>query len=173
VAVVSDRCLRGSPKIKKRLQLFFRPSCADVIMSHFYWNPVLPDGTLSDQKIPIWVNFWRSCNERRWYFYGHFVYFTSKWYILWPFGRFDGLFPVLVCFTEKNLATLSKPRATIISRRIFDTQRNLFWVDRSVSGWPDWESFAIRAIVCLGQLYLKIVNFEIFLWLLFTDKVVY
>jgi hypothetical protein len=23
-------------------------------------------------------------------FYGHFVYFTAKWYIIWPFGAFCG-----------------------------------------------------------------------------------
>jgi hypothetical protein len=23
-------------------------------------------------------------------FYGHFVYFTAKWYILWPFGTICG-----------------------------------------------------------------------------------
>jgi hypothetical protein len=36
--------------------------------------------------------------------------FMSKRYILWPFGTFcshlEYFFPVLVCCTEKNLATL-------------------------------------------------------------------
>jgi hypothetical protein len=40
----------------------------------------------------------------------HFVNFMAKWYILWPFGAFCGhlvhLSPVLVCCTEKHLATL-------------------------------------------------------------------
>jgi hypothetical protein len=36
-------------------------------------------------------------------FCGHLVYFVAIWYILWLFGIF---FPVLVCFTNKNLATL-------------------------------------------------------------------
>jgi hypothetical protein len=31
------------------------------------------------------------------------VYFMAIWYILWLFGIF---FPVLVCWTNKNLATL-------------------------------------------------------------------
>jgi hypothetical protein len=43
-------------------------------------------------------------------FYGHFVYFTAKWDILWSFGSFSGQLvyfsPFLVCFTRKNLATL-------------------------------------------------------------------
>jgi hypothetical protein len=42
-------------------------------------------------------------------FYGHFVYFTAKWYILWPFGTIcgrSGYVSTLVCCTEKNLATL-------------------------------------------------------------------
>jgi hypothetical protein len=38
-------------------------------------------------------------------FYGHWKYVTAIWYILWPFGLF---FPVLVCCTKKNLATLAK-----------------------------------------------------------------
>jgi hypothetical protein len=43
-------------------------------------------------------------------FYGHLVYFTAIlvyfvaiWYSLWFFGLF---FPVLVCCTRQNLATL-------------------------------------------------------------------
>jgi hypothetical protein len=40
----------------------------------------------------------------------HLVYFMAIWYFLWPLGKFYGfwvdLFPVLVCFTMKNLATL-------------------------------------------------------------------
>jgi hypothetical protein len=36
-------------------------------------------------------------------FYGPLVYFTTIWYILWFFGTF---FPVLVCCTNENLATL-------------------------------------------------------------------
>jgi hypothetical protein len=43
-------------------------------------------------------------------FYVHVVYFTAKWYKLWPFGTFCALFgiffPVLIGCTEKNLATL-------------------------------------------------------------------
>jgi hypothetical protein len=39
---------------------------------------------------------------------GNFIYFSANWYnfmyILWSFGAF---FPVLVCCTEKNLATLT------------------------------------------------------------------
>jgi hypothetical protein len=42
---------------------------------------------------------------------GHLVYFMAIWSILWPFGLFCGyllrvLFPILVCCTKKNLATL-------------------------------------------------------------------
>jgi hypothetical protein len=36
-------------------------------------------------------------------FYGHLVYFAAIWYILWSSGIF---FPVLVCCSKKNLATL-------------------------------------------------------------------
>jgi hypothetical protein len=36
-------------------------------------------------------------------FYVHLVNGPAIWLILWPFGAF---FPVLVCCTKKNLATL-------------------------------------------------------------------
>jgi hypothetical protein len=36
-------------------------------------------------------------------FCGHLVYFVAIWYILWLLGI---LFPVLMCCTKKNLATL-------------------------------------------------------------------
>jgi hypothetical protein len=40
-----------------------------------------------------------------WYiFYGDLVHFMAIWYILWRFGI---LFPILVGFTKKNLATLT------------------------------------------------------------------
>jgi hypothetical protein len=62
------------------------------------------------QKIPIWVHYEGSCNVRCWYIFmtfcillGHFVYFMTFWYIVWSLGIF---FPVLVCCTKKNLATL-------------------------------------------------------------------
>jgi hypothetical protein len=49
---------------------------------------------------------------------GHLVYFTARWYILRPFGIFNEyilgtFFPVLVCCTTKNLATLVQ-QTTII-----------------------------------------------------------
>jgi hypothetical protein len=37
----------------------------------------------SIQKLPIWVNF-----EDVGTLYGHLVYFTAIWYIIWPFGIF-------------------------------------------------------------------------------------
>jgi hypothetical protein len=64
-------------------------------------------------KIP---NLGLPCNERSLrpfcLFYCHFVYFLAIRYILWSF-RF--IFPVLVCCTKKNLATLgSFPLCTFI-----------------------------------------------------------
>jgi hypothetical protein len=63
-------------------------------------------------KIPIWENFVVSCNGSCWYilwpfgqFKVHLVHFVAIWYILWPFGIFSS---VLVCCTQKNLATLHK-----------------------------------------------------------------
>jgi hypothetical protein len=60
-------------------------------------------------KIPILVNIGGSCNGRYRYIlwsFGRFchnlVYFVAIWFILWSFGIF---FPVLVCWTKKNLVT--------------------------------------------------------------------
>jgi hypothetical protein len=49
-------------------------------------------------------------------FYGHLSYFMGIWPILWPVGIFYAplfyfiviwyIFPILVCCTKKNLATL-------------------------------------------------------------------
>jgi hypothetical protein len=43
-------------------------------------------------------------------FYGHLLYLETIRFILWPFGIFYAnlgmYFPVLVCCTKKNLATL-------------------------------------------------------------------
>jgi hypothetical protein len=43
-----------------------------------------------EPKIPIWVNFGRSCNVNSWYilwplgiFYSYLVYFMVDWYIFW------------------------------------------------------------------------------------------
>jgi hypothetical protein len=35
------------------------------------------------------------------YFWGRFVYFMAKWYILWPSGKFGTFLPILVRCTEK------------------------------------------------------------------------
>jgi hypothetical protein len=55
----------------------------------------LPDGTFSNQKIPIWVNFGGSGNGRCLYikrpfvlFYVCLVNFVALWNILWLFGVF-------------------------------------------------------------------------------------
>jgi hypothetical protein len=60
-------------------------------------------------KWKMWVFFMAMLSNLRpnGIFYGHVVYFMSKWYILWPFGGHFGIFfPVLVCCPDKNLATL-------------------------------------------------------------------
>jgi hypothetical protein len=57
----------------------------------------------SNLKIPIWVNFREYCNGRCWFILCPFSLFTDNWYLLWSFGIF---FPVLICCTKENLATL-------------------------------------------------------------------
>jgi hypothetical protein len=97
------------------------------------WYVFIPNNT-------IWVIFVGSCNGRCWYilwpfglFYGHLVYFVVTWYILWSFGIY---FSVLVCCTEKNLATLGNtaPAAFLINPKIghFVERGKVFFVLFSV-----------------------------------------
>jgi hypothetical protein len=58
-------------------------------------------------------------------FYGHFVYFTAIWYILWSFWY---VFAILVSCTEKNLATLSET-----ARRRCAARRRV-WL-KTLSNW--------------------------------------
>jgi hypothetical protein len=72
-------------------------------------------------KIQICVNFGGSCNGRCWY-----RYCISIWYILRPFGIFYGhlayfwlfsiIFPVLVCCSKNNLATLMSTKNSTVVR---------------------------------------------------------
>jgi hypothetical protein len=71
-------------------------------------------------KIPILVNLGGSCNGSCWciilpvgLFYDYFVYFAFIWSILRLYGLF---FPVLVCCTKKNMATLYETLTPIKAR---------------------------------------------------------
>jgi hypothetical protein len=62
-------------------------------------------------------------------FCGHLVLFTAIWDILWLFGIF---FRVLVTFTEKNLATLSRSLCSRF-RRLNKNKRSTFLKDLNQS----------------------------------------
>jgi hypothetical protein len=49
-------------------------------------------------KIPILLIFEGLALEYGGIFYGHFIYFTAKWYILLPFGAFCGHLVILLSF---------------------------------------------------------------------------
>jgi hypothetical protein len=77
---------------------------------------------------------------------GHLVYFTVIRYILWPFGiLYDSLiFPVLVCCTKKNLATLvwhrnkSFPVRLVLTSTIVYTSTSFESVSLGIgAGWPE------------------------------------
>jgi hypothetical protein len=80
-------------------------------------------------KIQIWVNSEHLAMEDvgihiLWpfgIFYSNLVYFMAIWYIFWLFGIF---FPVLVCCSKKNLATLSLTR---IKDRLPKKRDLFFW----------------------------------------------
>jgi hypothetical protein len=74
-------------------------------------------------KIPVWVNFGRSCNGRCYYilwpldiFYGQLVNFMTIWYVhcvvLWY------IYSVLVCCTKKNLAALVEQDSSTLKCRL-------------------------------------------------------
>jgi hypothetical protein len=50
-------------------------------------------------------------------FYGHLVYFVVIWYV-------HIYFPILVCYTDKNLATLSRSPAQLQYNQSTTTHRN-------------------------------------------------
>jgi hypothetical protein len=62
----------------------------------------------------MWVNFEGSWNGRCGYILGHLVYFTANWYILLPFGIFNGYWVYFSLLwnvvPRKNLATLPTTR---------------------------------------------------------------
>jgi hypothetical protein len=75
----------------------------------------LPDGIFSNQKYQFGYILRGLSMHDVGIFYGRLVYLPAIWYILLPFGIFcDNLvncmviwiiLPVLICCTEKNLAT--------------------------------------------------------------------
>jgi hypothetical protein len=67
----------------------------------------LPDDIFSEQKSQFWLIFvgklgYILCSFG--VFYLHLVYFVNIWYIWKKFGIY---FPTKVCYTKKNLATMS------------------------------------------------------------------
>jgi hypothetical protein len=88
-------------------------------------RPVLPDGIFSNQKSKFGYILQDPAFGDVGIRYGNFIHFTAKLYILWPFGTFYGhlvyfvviwyilwsfgiFYSVLVCCTERNLATLGE-----------------------------------------------------------------
>jgi hypothetical protein len=69
----------------------------DLQKNHISYKQVfkagLPDGIFSNQKNDL-GKFWRVLHCKMlvgtylYYLFGHFVYSTAIWYILWPFGIF-------------------------------------------------------------------------------------
>jgi hypothetical protein len=70
------------------------------------------------------------------------AYLTTIWYILWPFGIFSGnlviFFPVLVCCTEKYLATLAASFPMRGKKRIHPLEKI-----RLPPGLPDFSWYKI------------------------------
>jgi hypothetical protein len=69
----------------------------------------LPDGIFSNQKFRFGSILEGLAMEDVDMLFGHLVYFTAIWYIVWPFDiwyEYLVFFPILVCWTMNNLATL-------------------------------------------------------------------
>jgi hypothetical protein len=72
--------------------------------------------------------------ERVGIFYGHLVYFTTIWCVLWSFGTFYGLFgaffPVSVCCTKKKSGNPARGSLMYVASKtvvvILLTQKALF-----------------------------------------------
>jgi hypothetical protein len=108
----------------------------------------LPDGMhISNQKSQFGSILEALAVEDVGTFYGHLVHFTFIRYSLWPFGVYILciFFPVLVCCTKKNLATLicavsrpDRPSRTGLRQLAFSGGRQylkrLFSPKRSLQG---------------------------------------
>jgi uncharacterized membrane protein YiaA len=98
-------------------KLFFSPSLG------------LPDGLFLNQN-PNLGKFWRALELYILWpfglFYVQLVYFMDIWFILWYVGIF---FTILVCCTEKNLATLSLARDKTISKIPFGKLYNIYLLE--------------------------------------------
>jgi hypothetical protein len=86
--------------------------------------PGLPDGNFFKPKIPFWVNLGASCNGRCWYIFCPFGVPILRQFdlFLWSFGTIyvhSVYFPVLVCCSKKNLATLAFSRNGRSAAKIF------------------------------------------------------
>jgi hypothetical protein len=80
---------------------------------------VLPDGFFSNQKSQFVKTLEGLAMEDVGISYVHLVNFPAIWHILWQFDicvypRFGTFFPVLVCCTKKNLATLPNHSPTFV-----------------------------------------------------------
>jgi hypothetical protein len=66
----------------------------------------LPDGTFSNQKIPIWENFEGPGKENIGTFYAPLEYITAMWYILCPFGNLVAIWHIFprfgILYREKS-----------------------------------------------------------------------
>jgi hypothetical protein len=75
--------------------------------------PGLPDGLFTNQKSKFGQILDGLRMENAGIFYGHLVYFTAIWYILWPCGNVMVIWYIFFRFSafplscaKKNLATL-------------------------------------------------------------------
>jgi hypothetical protein len=92
---------------KKMLERKIKSSCPRQLLRtrvarwHIFKPKIHILGKFS--KVLLWKIYW-------YMYYSDFFYFTAIWYSLWPFGTFCGylvyFFLILVCCTNKNLATL-------------------------------------------------------------------
>jgi hypothetical protein len=62
--------------------------------------------------------------------YGQMVYFMAIWYLWLSFGTY---FPVLVCCTEKNLATLTPNRP--LGNELKTVLKTVLSLVAQISGW--------------------------------------
>jgi hypothetical protein len=110
------------------------------------------------KKIPIWVNFGGSCNEEVGIFYFPLVYFTTIWYILWPFGKFHGylvdFFPCWYVVPRKIWQPWSLLRRSIRFFYLGISIRNVIEIRIWFSGrnWKkNWKIKLIVSLIALGK----------------------
>jgi hypothetical protein len=123
-------------------------------------------------KIPVWLHFGDPWNGKCWCTLWPFGIFTTTWHTLWSFVIFYSnlvFFPVLVYFTDKNLATISSTTYYIcmylmtqhfafLNAELFSSTVPKIDIHLNSSSWfcfHRWEKWSDRRVLEINKIYSR------------------